>query len=132
VILLKPTITNKVALTLSEMVSIVNPYYLFELVSKQSKERKYFIANDISLYTYRYNLFEIKVKTNPNPLIGEVDLKLGDEWDYYIYEQSSPTNLDPTLTGDLLEEGILKYDKDRTEITQYERPNTERAVYTRA
>jgi hypothetical protein len=132
VILLKPAIKNQVALTLTEMVTLPTPYYLFELVSKQSKEKKYFIGQDISLYSYRYNLFEIEVKANPNPLIGEVDLTLGDEYDYYVYEQTSPTNLNPANAGGLLEEGILRYEKARTELTQYERPQTERAVYTRA
>jgi hypothetical protein len=132
VILLKPTIKNQVALTLTEMVTLPTPYYLFELINKQSKEKKYFIGQDTSLYSYRYNLFEIEVKSNPNPLVSEVDLKLGDEYDYYVYEQSSPTNLDPANASGLLEEGILRYEKARTELTQYERPQTERAVYTRA
>lgn len=131
-ILLKPAIKNQVALTLSEMVTIANPYFLFELVSKSSKEKKYFVAADGSTYPYRYNIFEIEVKSNPNPLAGEVDLKIGDEWDYYIYEQSSPTNLNPSNAVGLLEVGILRYEKERTEVKQYERTPTERAVYQRA
>jgi hypothetical protein len=129
VILLKPSIVNKVALTLSEAATIADPKYLFVLKSVQSKEVFTFIAADGSLYKDRYNLFEIEVKSNPDRLSGEIDINLGDEYTYTIHEQSSDTNLDPSLSGGVLETGILLYKVDFTPRDQYEYTTNERAVY---
>lgn len=130
-ILLLPTVQNKVALTLTEMVSLSDPTFLFVLKSKQSKEVFTFIAVDGSLYKDRYNLFLITVKSNPDRLAGEINLTLGDEYDYEIHEQNSPTNLDPAQSGLILETGILLYKTEINPREQYERGNTERAVYNR-
>lgn len=130
-ILLNPNIVNKVALTLSELSTISNPRFLFTLTNKQSKEIVSFIGVDSSLYPYRYNLFEIEVKPNPILLNNEVDLVLGDEYDYEVREQASSTNLDPTQAGTLLEVGILTYNLQDANRNQYERGYTPRAVYTR-
>lgn len=130
-ILLRPNITNKVALTLTEKVTIANPNFLFELENNQTREKYYFIAEDISLYPYSYNLFEIVVKANPNPLQGEVNLTTPEEYIYNVYEQVSPTNLDPTgLTK--VETGILRYDLEYTQRNNYTNGQTTRKVYQRS
>jgi hypothetical protein len=128
-ILLEPNKQNKVALTLSETATLAQPTFLFELQSKQTKEVFTFIAQDGSQYPYRYNLFLIEVKANPNPLQGEVDLTIGDEYIYKVYEQISTTNLDPSLADNLLEVGILLYKYDLTQREIYDYTDTERAVY---
>jgi len=128
-ILLEPNKQNKVALTLSETATLAQPTFLFELQSKQTKEVFTFIAQDGSQYPYRYNLFLIEVKPNPNPLQGEVDLTIGDEYIYKVYEQISTTNLDPALADNLLEVGILLYKYDLTQREIYDYTETERAVY---
>jgi hypothetical protein len=130
-ILLKPNIVNKVALTLWERATIIAPYYLFTLTSKQSKEVVSFIGVDSTTHVYRYNLFLIEVKTNPNLLNNEVNLTLGDEYDYVIREQSSSTNLNPALAGGIVEVGILTYNNQYATRTEYERGYTPRAVYQR-
>jgi hypothetical protein len=130
-ILLQPNVINKVALTLTEKVTIANPNYLFTLTNKQSKEVVSFIGVDSSLYKYRYNLFLIEVKANPNLLNNEVELLLGDEYDYVIRQQASNSNLDPTLSGDILEVGILSYNLRANNRIEYERGYTPRAVYQR-
>jgi hypothetical protein len=130
-ILLKPNIVNKVALTLWERAIIIAPYYLFTLTSKQSKEVVSFIGVDSTTHVYRYNLFLIEVKNNPNLLNNEVNLTLGDEYDYVIREQSSSTNLNTALAGGIVEVGILTYNNQYATRTEYERGYTPRAVYQR-
>lgn len=65
---------------------------------------------DISAYIERYNEFEITEGTT-------VTLDAG-EYLYEIYAQSSPSNLDPALANQLVEQGIVKVDFD-VERTQY-------------
>jgi hypothetical protein len=62
-------------------------------------------------------------------LQGEVDLTIGDEYIYKVYEQVSTTNLDPALADNLLEVGILLYKYDLTQREIYDYTDTERAVY---
>lgn len=131
-ILLHPTITNKVALTLSEATTLASPVYLFELINNQTFEKFYFIAQDTSSFTYRYNLFEIVVKTNPNPLEGEVDLTIGEEYRCNIYEQLSTTNLDPANATGIVEVDILRYDLKYAARNEYESDRITRKVYKRA
>lgn len=128
-ILLQPTITNKVALTLTEAVTIADPTFLFVLTNSQSKVVHTFIAIDGSEYPYRYNYFNIIVKTNPNPLNGEVDLTIGSQYNYEVREQASTTNLDPALSGKVLEVGILIYNKAYTQREIYTNENNTRKVY---
>lgn len=97
------------AVTLWESTTLTTPYYLFELISKQTKVKQYFTATDISTNIERFNLFLVTVKANPNPLVGEVNLIVGDEYDYIIREQVSPTNLDPVNAGAIVERGIMTY-----------------------
>jgi hypothetical protein len=58
----------------------------------------------------RYNEFELTEGTT-------VTLDAG-EYIYKIYAQASPSNVDPTLANELVEEGIVKVDFDVTR-TQY-------------
>ena len=112
--------SNVVVLTLSEKVTISNPKFLFEFINNQTQQKYYCIASDTSLYTDRYNKFNIIVKTTtPSPLIGEIQIPLGDEYTYNVYEQVSSTNLIPTgLT--VVENGLMTYDKTMTSRIQNE------------
>jgi hypothetical protein len=69
-----------------------------------------FILSDTSSYPTRYNEFELTEGTT-------VTLDAG-EYIYKIYAQTSPSNVDPTLANELVEEGIVKVDFDVTS-TQY-------------
>ena len=97
-------------LTLSEKTTIANPTYLFSLTHRLTNVAYNFILADTSSYTTRYNKFDITEGTT-------VTLDAG-EYEYEIYAQTSPTNLDPTLANELVEEGIVKVDFDVTR-TQY-------------
>jgi len=87
-------------LTLSEKTTIANPIYLFSLTHRLTNTAYNFILTDISAYVERYNEFPITEGTT-------VTLDTG-EYQYEIYAQSSPSNLDPALANELVEIGLLK------------------------
>jgi hypothetical protein len=120
---------NTVALTLTEKTTISSAKYLFEFISVSTQQKYYCIAADTSLYTDRYNLFTITVQVGaPNALLGQLQLVLGDEYLYNIYEQASTTNLDPTgLTN--VESGMMTYDKTMTAREEFESALTTRKAY---
>jgi len=119
--------SNVVVLTLSEKVTISNPKFLFEFINNQTQQKYYCIASDTSLYTERYNKFNIIVKTTtPSPLIGEIQIPLGDEYTYNVYEQISSTNLVPTGLN-VVENGLMTYDKTMTSRIQNESTLTRKA-----
>ena len=119
--------SNVVVLTLSEKVTISNPKFLFEFINNQTQQKYYCIAADTSLYLDRYNKFTIVVKTTtPSPLIGEIQIPLGDEYTYNVYEQASSTNLNPSgLT--VVENGLMTYDKTLTSRIENESNLTRKA-----
>lgn len=114
--------SNVVVLTLTEKITINNPYYLFEFINNQTQQKYYCISADLSLYPDRYNKFNLIVVTGtPDSIDGEINIPLGDEYTYNVYEQSNNTNLDPTgLT--VVENGMMTYDK--TLATRIENEST--------
>ena len=120
---------EKVDLTLTEKTTISNPTYLFEFINNQGFGKVYCICADTSLYPERYNRFTIVVKSSGAvPLNGEINLTLGDEYDYNIYAQTSTTNLNPALADEVVESGYMTYDKSMTSRSEYENLTT-RKVY---
>ena len=120
---------EKVDLTLTEKTTISNPTYLFEFINNQGFGKVYCISDDTSLYPERYNRFTIVVKASGAvPLNGEINLNLGDEYDYNIYAQTSTTNLNPDLADEIVESGYMTYDKSMTSRSEYENLTT-RKVY---
>jgi hypothetical protein len=119
--------SNVVVLTLSEKISIPSPYYLFEFINNQTQIKYYCISSDLSLYPERYNKFNIIVKTTtPSPLVGEIQIPLGDEYTYNVYEQSNNTNLNPTGLN-VVENGLMTYDKIITSRVELESTLTRKA-----
>ena len=119
--------SNVVVLTLSEKITISSPNFLFEFINNQTQIKYYCISSDLSLYPERYNKFTIVVKTTtPSPLVGEIQIPLGDEYTYNVYEQVSSTNLNPSgLT--VVENGLMTYDKTMTSRIQNESTLTRKA-----
>lgn len=104
-------------LTLTELVSIAPPYYLFEFTHVTTKDVVKFVKSDIedeSTYPHRYNQFTIDASV---VFAG----KQPGEWHYKVYEQASSSNLDPELAGAILEEGKLLLDRSIDfAFTQYQ------------
>lgn len=120
--------SNIIAVTLTEKTTISNHIYLFEFINNQSQKKYYCIATDTSNYKERYNKFTIVVKSSPNALNGEINLTIGDEYNYNVYAQTSTTNLNPTLADEKVETGLMTYDKDETIRAEF-KPNQTRAVF---
>jgi hypothetical protein len=93
---------NLVVVTTTEKGSA--SHYLFKFFSLATNLNAYCVADDTSPYPARYNAFTITDMVNPTATDAEVDLATG-EYKYFIYANSSSSNLDPTgLT--LLESGM--------------------------
>lgn len=117
---------NTVVLTLEEKRTITVGKYLFQFVHDQTGDISYCVATDTSTYAERYNKFTITETASPTPTSGQVELSAGFG-KYYIYEQASSTNLNPSgLT--LVEQG--KYLVTTTLPTDYSHvPTLTEVVY---
>ena len=79
--------TNEFVLTLTESVTISNPYFLFKFVWELDEELTpiYWVGTDTSSYTYRYNLFTLEEGVDATFKIGQ--------YRYEVYESAiSPTD----------------------------------------
>ena len=98
---------NSVALTLSERSRLVSPYFLFVFTNKFSV--KPVIAKCVvqsSFTNVRFDLIQIREKSNPDPLAGEVFLIEG-EWSYEVYESQDPTIEISETTERVLQRGMI-------------------------
>ena len=95
--------------TLSEKVTLTNPYYLFSLKGQTEMNPINFIVADTSDYIERYNKFLVTETSGTQTLTSGV-VTLGDAgfYEYAIYEQTSSTNLEIVNTTSLLEIGLIK------------------------
>ena len=97
--------------TLTEKVTIANPYFLFAFTHRVTNELITVILTDISTQKERYNKFAVIEGTTFNLDAGE--------FEYVIYAQTSSTNLSPALANEEVESGVLKVQFDVTR-TSYE------------
>lgn len=104
-------------LTLTEKVTLSTPKFLFHFKSVQEKKSYYTIIADTSSFTRRYNRFSFTEGTD-DALNGSLTLGAGGQYEYFVYEQASTTNLDPTgLT--LVEKGYMTLDRGNTTYNQH-------------
>lgn len=99
--------TAEMILTLTEFVTLVAPYYLFVFTHVTTKDQVKFIKAEIddeSEYPQRFNKFTINAAT----VFAD---KQPGEWHYKVYEQASSSNIDPALSGGILEYGKLYLDR---------------------
>lgn len=111
-IFIKRNTVNEVVLTLTEKVTIDNPYFILSFqplaTLNEYEPLIYFTSPDISPYCNRYNLFEITEDDNGSTTGGDnipLYLKPG-QYAYKAY-QSTTGSLDPDTFGSLLEEGKM-------------------------
>ena len=115
---------NYVYVNCSRNKSLNRPTYLFSVVNQYNQLTKRFIPENISFtgntdYEYlRYDKFRFYVSgdTSENYIYSTgnpvyLDLEPGMYY-YKIYEQVSSSNLDPSLSHDVLDEGIMYVNKD--------------------
>lgn len=104
--------TNQVVLTLTESVTIPNPFFIFSFqplaTLNEYQPLIYFTTLDVSNYCNRYNLFEI-TEDDAGSTNGGNDIPLylkPGQYQYKVY-QSTTDSLDPNDFGSLLEEGKM-------------------------
>ena len=99
--------SNGVVFTLTEKTTLSSPYFLVVFNNLATNEHIYAICPDTSTQTTRYNLLTIIESNTSIPLSGQVKLVEGT-YQYKVYEQTSSSNLDPSLSVSLVETGLLK------------------------
>jgi hypothetical protein len=123
---------NIIAVTLTEKCTLESPVFLFRFVNDESQVEYTFIAPDVSDFPTRYNQFSIVETESPDTLHGEVHLPDADFYHYFIYEQSSNTNLDYTLATTLVEVGKMKVPGESREVDSYTPQTNTNKSYTPA
>jgi hypothetical protein len=105
-------------------------HYLFEFKSDTTEEIVYAIAQDSSLFPARYNRFTITEVGNatPDPVNAEIKFSNEGQWRYYIYANSSSSNLDPAGLS-MLEQGIVKVNGTISSTPTYSGGNSTYVVY---
>lgn len=95
---------EKIIVTLTELQTLSEPYFLFRFTHVLTKNVvsliKHYETDDESDFPDRYNQFDIDTAVVfANQPIGE--------WQYEVYEQVSSSNTDPAAATGLLENGKL-------------------------
>jgi len=109
--LIQQTANQTMVMTLSEGLTgsnLVNPYYLFTVRSQTIPETV--ITACILDITTDYGVYqEATIDTNVEaPLSGNIELSDAGLYVYYVYAQTSSTNLDPDSADLLVEQGTLR------------------------
>jgi len=116
-------------LTLTENCTLTSPYYLFEFKSDVTYESVCFIAADISTHQERYNEFLItETSGTPNLTSGTIELNPTGTWTYRVFEQTSSSNLNPSLADNTTPIEIGKVKVKGTE-TSYDTNNSTDITY---
>lgn len=104
--------TNKLCLSLTLASTIPNPYFIFSFQPLATLDTYqpliYYTAPNISIYTNRYDLFEL-VEADGGSTTGGNDIPLylkPGQYEYKAY-QSTTDSLDPNTFGTLLETGKM-------------------------
>ena len=111
-------------LTLTENVSLQDPYFLFVFTHILTKTKVKLIRStggDQSYYPGRYNQFTVNAATEfLNAPIGQ--------YNYKVYEQLSSTNTNELMTGAVIEYGKLILNRDTAfAFTKYNQAQTFKA-----
>ena len=106
---LEKNTTNRVVVTATENVTLTGTVsFLFEFISDDTFTKKYFISEDISPNTCRYNEFELTITDGVEDVLnGVINLSPNGYYKYNIYQQDNNTNLDPNLSDGIVENGKM-------------------------
>ena len=112
---------NFLIFTLSEKVTLTNPYYLFSFKHQVLMSSLNFIASDVSGFPTRFNKFLITETTGSvNLTSGVVSLPETGFYEYAIYEQTSSSNLNVANVRGLLEIGMVKVESTLPIYNEYD------------
>ena len=117
VVFQKSNTSNDIILTLTEKVTIENPYYLFVFENRTTKGKVKFVkssTDDLSSYPERFNEFTVA-----RALFTEIG-----KYVYRVYEQDNESNTDETGLN-LLENGQAEFiDVPAETYTEYSSETT--------
>lgn len=101
--------TNTLIMTLGEKtLNLVDPYYTFRLVKKDSDEETMFFSFNNSTSPY-FNSFTLSVVTQSiSATNSRISLEYG-EYNYYVYEKTQPYSITYSTSDNLVEVGIMTY-----------------------
>lgn len=100
--LVRGDVSEMIIVTLNEKKTLASPFYLFVFTHAETKVAVAFVAGaDQSLFQDRYNQFEINTAVK---FLNKPD----GEWLYEVYEQESDSNINPTLSTSLVENGKMR------------------------
>jgi hypothetical protein len=114
---------NTVYVTVTELMTLTNPYILFKFTKESTNEINTVLVTNSSSYTRRYDKFVITESDTEDRLNGTLTLN-GGEWHYEIYELSSASL---TPSGTPIEDGSCKVTDNSLGNTYIE--NREANVY---
>lgn len=97
--------TTMVTVTLYEKCNLPNPYFTWQVQRKGSLDQIIFYQDDISMSPYYFNQFNLIVATTSVGLTAGVVPLTPGEWNYYVWEQSSPYIL--ATSSNMVETGLL-------------------------
>lgn len=114
--------SEKIIVTLTELQTLSNPYYLFVFEHTTTKNIVAFVAGaDESAFTDRFNKFTIDTAVT-------FAYQPPGMWTYTAYEQDGAINTDPDLAAGILEYGkMILYKADDFAYTKYNEPVTYQA-----
>ncbi len=114
--------TNNIVVTLTEKTTLTgNTYYLFVLENDVTKDKTYFINDDLSTNEYRYNQFQLTLTGGTTtPTGGTISNLSKGNYNYTVYSQNDRSNLDPTNSYEVVERGRLRVDGEVVpEVIEY-------------
>lgn len=104
---LSTTQSRVATVTLYERCSnLVDPYFTWKLVNCDTNSETVFYQDDHSQSPEYYNSFTISVATYSGLTSGIINVSAG-QYDYYVYEMSTPRDLDLSNIIGEVETGIL-------------------------
>ena len=119
--------TQNVYLTLWEKKTLSNPNYLFRFIQRTTNDEVRFVVlttSDTSTAKDRYNRFSFVVNTLfPSAVVGE--------YHYFIYEQASTSNTNPSAAGKMIESGIMRLNEAANNVYAFEAYQTDNEYITR-
>jgi len=130
-IFLNQDTVNDVVVTLRELTTISNPFYLFEFTSDDTNIPKYFTGTDISTNVNVYNEFSIELTSGVEDLEDcVIKLPLKGYYKYNIYSMVTEGNLDIANITELVESGKVYVEDAVNPIkTAYAGGNNTKTVY---
>jgi len=110
--------SNIIRPTCQEKQLLTSPYYLIKFKSEATKDIRYCICSDSSAYPARYQKLTIVETSTPTASTNEVKLDTEGTWYFWIYEQASSTNIDPTGLNEV-QSGLLTVSHTAPTIATY-------------